>query len=494
MTDSVGGSATSNDAMTSSVTQNTAVTESVDYSLQSNIMPLVVVKIEKCDIEDMPAPNIEINSIKPKEEEIKEKKTLGESLIISHEYDFDISNSMEEKVLKNIQQNISKEDTSKDTSAEIKNETVDKTEKPKQNVGNPKCLWVANISDKVSAKILKKHFSDQGNVVSAKILTNGKSLFGYVILADTESAANCARFLNNTILEGDRISVTKTRPDWPKKQPLEPGKKSREIIKTRLTKTESKESKCSLTKKHTSDDEKGDDPSKGEVDWHAEYQKYKFHYIKTHRRLLEACRRNESLERKCVRLSDFLKSSDQRLRIERTRFFKEKLFWERKHNIISKKLEDERKLINREWFDIRRLRENLTESRINRNKSRSISSHRTSHQIKRFSEKKGDDDKTPRTPPPPKVNGKKRSVDSRNQIYDGKKDRRSSPLTYSFNDVSSRIKQEHRSSSQWSSNNYDNQWRMSSDVHSGRYQYQDTSYNHHYYRSNDYMKYDSRKY
>lgn len=101
-----------------------------------------------------------------------------------------------------------KGDTEKPADEEKPDEAKKEARKPKHPV-----IWVSNVSRHIKATDLKKHFSQHGKVVTAKIVTNGKSFFGYVCLDSIEAAENCVKLLNDSEFEGKKISVSLDKPD-----------------------------------------------------------------------------------------------------------------------------------------------------------------------------------------------------------------------------------------------------------------------------------------
>ncbi|KAK9885229.1 hypothetical protein WA026_010732 [Henosepilachna vigintioctopunctata] len=92
---------------------------------------------------------------------------------------------------------------------------VKTTQKKKLTDGN--FVWISNISKLVKASSLKKHFAECGKVNTAKVVTNGKVFFGYVEFESSEHALTCVKTLNNSILGGKNIIVSRNRPDVNKK-------------------------------------------------------------------------------------------------------------------------------------------------------------------------------------------------------------------------------------------------------------------------------------
>jgi RNA recognition motif-containing protein len=77
-------------------------------------------------------------------------------------------------------------------------------------------LFVANISKTVKDDVLKALFSEFGEVVSAKVLTDkntGESRgFGFVDMASEQHAQEAMRKLTNAEFFGRKLVVSKARP------------------------------------------------------------------------------------------------------------------------------------------------------------------------------------------------------------------------------------------------------------------------------------------
>lgn len=74
-------------------------------------------------------------------------------------------------------------------------------------------MWVSNISKSTKAADLKKLFSEKYKVESAKIVTNGKSLFGYICLESLEVAQKMVKDFNGRTLDDRKLSLSLSRPD-----------------------------------------------------------------------------------------------------------------------------------------------------------------------------------------------------------------------------------------------------------------------------------------
>ncbi|XP_044759297.1 glutamic acid-rich protein-like [Coccinella septempunctata] len=113
-------------------------------------------------------------------------------------------------------------------------------------------VWIANISSSVNASSLKKHFSDCGRVNTAKVVTNGKLFFGYVEFDTPKIALECVEKMNNTVLAGKKILVSRSRPDVTKKGPngqKKPVKNDQQLVKHNDATQKKKEEEMNSDKK-----------------------------------------------------------------------------------------------------------------------------------------------------------------------------------------------------------------------------------------------------
>lgn len=83
-------------------------------------------------------------------------------------------------------------------------------------------LYVGNLPYSVTEDRLQQHFTQQGSVVSARIITDkftGRSKgFGFVEMSSEEEAQRAAAALNGTDFEGRNIVVSEARPQQPRAQ------------------------------------------------------------------------------------------------------------------------------------------------------------------------------------------------------------------------------------------------------------------------------------
>ncbi|KAL5991378.1 hypothetical protein ACLOJK_012286 [Asimina triloba] len=81
------------------------------------------------------------------------------------------------------------------------------------NLGNN--LYVTGLSTRVTKKELEKHFSAEGEVIDAHLVTDPWTReprgFGFVTMSTVEEADSCIKYLNRSILEGRVITVEKNK-------------------------------------------------------------------------------------------------------------------------------------------------------------------------------------------------------------------------------------------------------------------------------------------
>ncbi|XP_028146392.1 SAFB-like transcription modulator [Diabrotica virgifera virgifera] len=82
-----------------------------------------------------------------------------------------------------------------------------------QNVQEAKeSIWVSNLNRDVKAVDVRELFGKITKVQGVKILTNNSNYFAYVTLKDAEKVAKCIEKLNNTVLNGEKILLSSTKP------------------------------------------------------------------------------------------------------------------------------------------------------------------------------------------------------------------------------------------------------------------------------------------
>ncbi|KAH7863724.1 hypothetical protein Vadar_021236 [Vaccinium darrowii] len=93
---------------------------------------------------------------------------------------------------------------------------VNVTEKPllrAQFIDSPHKVYVGNLAKTVTAQMLKDFFADKGKVLSAKLSeapgTSKSRRFGFVSFSSEEDVEAAISSLNNALLEGQEIRVTK---------------------------------------------------------------------------------------------------------------------------------------------------------------------------------------------------------------------------------------------------------------------------------------------
>ncbi|XP_045477489.1 SAFB-like transcription modulator isoform X2 [Harmonia axyridis] len=149
----------------------------------------------------------------------------GSTLILSNDVELgtetpvpDVSKIKVEKVTEDTQSAVTNEKETKQKTTEERDANTMATKAPIKKKGTSSSyVWVTNISNSVNASSLKKHFSDCGKVSTAKVVTNGKLFFGYVEFETTKIAQKCVEKMNNTVLGGRKILLSRSRPDVTKK-------------------------------------------------------------------------------------------------------------------------------------------------------------------------------------------------------------------------------------------------------------------------------------
>ncbi|XP_071052190.1 SAFB-like transcription modulator [Onthophagus taurus] len=97
--------------------------------------------------------------------------------------------------------------------------TVVKCEKnkgdDKENKDNKenRFLWVSNINRYTKANDLKVHFTPHGKVQTARIVTDGKNYYGYLLMERKEDVENCIEKLQGTNFDGITIHLSEKKPE-----------------------------------------------------------------------------------------------------------------------------------------------------------------------------------------------------------------------------------------------------------------------------------------
>lgn len=83
-----------------------------------------------------------------------------------------------------------------------------------------KKLYVGNLSYSITDDRLSEHFSQAGQVESAKVIMDrdsGRSKgFGFVEMSSDQDAQNAIEKLNGQVLEGRPLNVSEARPQAPR--------------------------------------------------------------------------------------------------------------------------------------------------------------------------------------------------------------------------------------------------------------------------------------
>ena len=79
-----------------------------------------------------------------------------------------------------------------------------------------KKLYVGNLPFSVTDDLLKQHFAQAGNVVSAQVIIDKMSGrprgFGFVEMATEDDAANAIKMFNGQQMDGRALTVNVARP------------------------------------------------------------------------------------------------------------------------------------------------------------------------------------------------------------------------------------------------------------------------------------------
>lgn len=325
--------------------------------------------------------------------------TKSDALLITTEEDLDLEKDKKTEETKEEQQPEKSEKPKKDDEKE--------KEKPadKRKQGD---VWVSNITRHVKATDLKKHFSRHGKVQTAKIVTNGKSFFGYILMENSDIANKCVRSLHNSTLDGRKITVSRQRPD--QRRPINDRKPTVKTTKTDRKKPEEKKSEKSDKK----DDalavaKRTEDRLRREIDFHKrEINRLKRYLTDEQRRLRIEQQKNRTLGRE-------LQDAESKLREERRKIDRERDLFEKNQRTDRIKLENDRSMIKKELEEVKKLREYLKrkmeeESRPIDRRPRAASPY--AYSSKRFRESSGDKgskyvEERTRTPPsPPKLSSR----------------------------------------------------------------------------------------
>ncbi|EFA07845.1 scaffold attachment factor B2 [Tribolium castaneum] len=343
---------------------------------------------------------------KPKEEPPKDDTkvnghdTKSDALLITTEEDLDMTEK-DKKSEAETKDEDSKPKKDSESGSKEKDKPVDKKKQ-----GD---LWVSNITRHVKATDLKKHFSRHGKVLTAKIVTNGKSFFGYILMETSDIANKCVRSLHGSTLDGRKLTVSRQRPD--QRRPMTERKPTVKSSKTeRKTEKKSDEKKTDKKDDALAAAKRTEDRLRREIDFHKrEITRLKRYLTDEQRRLRIEQQKNRSLGRE-------LQEAEAKLRDERRKMDRERELFEKNQRTDRVKLENDRSMIKKELEEVKKLREYLKrkleeEARPVDRRPRASSPY--AYSSKRFRESSGGDSKSKyveertRTPPsPPKLSSR----------------------------------------------------------------------------------------
>lgn len=265
--------------------------------------------------------------------------------------------------------------TAKDTYYK-KSESARKSEA--QNAS--KVLWILNISSTVKATELKQFVSKSGRVLAAKIVTDGKKCYGYVVMENVEEAKECLKTLNNTYLDGKKITISMSRPAVETKpNDCEEIKTNKDSNNEKRRRSNSRSSE--LIRRRSSDPLttkfgrwKGRSPS---VDNYDQHFREKLERDRLKRQLLEEQRRNREEMNRQIHREERHRHAEFRLEQERRKLQLERELFEKERRELMR-LDVERRKIERERLEIlqerTKLEEELQQSRAGRKDEFNMSS------------------------------------------------------------------------------------------------------------------------
>ncbi|GJQ72191.1 hypothetical protein Trydic_g3283 [Trypoxylus dichotomus] len=93
-------------------------------------------------------------------------------------------------------------------------------------------LWITNVNKTTKATDLKMYLAAFGKVQLAKIVTDGKECFGYVVMESHEDVMNCMENLQNSSFEGKHIVLSDKVPDKKRSEKLNDALKDKDTKKS----------------------------------------------------------------------------------------------------------------------------------------------------------------------------------------------------------------------------------------------------------------------
>jgi hypothetical protein len=396
-------------------------------------------KVEVKKSSDKPSPKEEkvVESVK---DEVATSKDDGkvnghdaksDALLITTEEDLDLT----EKDKK------SEADAKEESDAKSKKESDGKEKEKAGDKRKQGDVWVSNITRHVKATDLKKHFSRHGKVLTAKIVTNGKSFFGYILMENSDVANKCVRSLHGSSLDGRKITVSRQRPD--QRRTISERKPTVKSVKTdRKVEKKTDEKKVEKSSSESKKDEalaaakRVEDRLRREADYH------KREVARLKRYLTDEQRRLRIEQQKNRTLTLDLQESESKLREERRKIDRERDVFEKSQRTDRVKLENDRTMIKKELEEVKKLREylkrKLEEEQTRTVERRPRASSPYAYSSKRFRESSGGDksskyvEERTRTPPsPPKLSSRSKRSPVNSFV---EKERRGPSHHYSMSD------------------------------------------------------------
>ncbi|CAH1109276.1 unnamed protein product [Psylliodes chrysocephalus] len=229
-------------------------------------------------------------------------------------------------------------------------------------------VWVSNLRHGIKATAIKKFFSQIGRVTSVKILTNGKSFYAYVSMESLEMAAKCISDLNESLLQGDKIIVTKKRPDIDSKtdkikkknttkKVADKENKTEQYVVNNTVLTEIKSNSNNNRKTENQSDKKDNDHSKQQMQTKIDSLNQTNKKLK--QRLDETTRLYDGMCKKYQTLKEDFNKVKLQTRQEQKRLNQERESFEKMKKLELSKIEANKDDRNKELIEIRKLKESL---------------------------------------------------------------------------------------------------------------------------------------
>lgn len=271
--------------------------------------------------------------------------------------------------------------TTKTTDVEIRSDkthSVKIEENETDRKDRNRFLWVTNVNKSTKATDLKMHLAAFGSIQLAKIVTDGKECFGYVVMESHEDVVNCMKNLQNSMFEGKQIVLSDKIPEKKRNEKSVEGAKDKEARKAEKRKNRSKSSESKDTRSIKSENkrtppsdpltlrvldskQKGYSEERRRVE-ELERKRFVRDRLSAERREFE--RKRREMEREREREKERQREREREREMRRRENERQKLI-EMKLEKERKKLEYERKMIEREKMELLRYKRKLFKEKEN---------------------------------------------------------------------------------------------------------------------------------